>query len=755
MILSSGSFPRKYALLLALGIASPARPAAADEPGKEPEPKGAYEPAELESVVILGKLVETSAPAPSTSTALTEEELEKFEDDDVHQILLRVPGVQVRGEDGVGLRPNIGIRGTNPNRSSKVTLMEDGLLLGPAPYSAPAAYYFPQVTRMTSVEVVKGGAQQRFGPSALGGAINLVTAEVPVGLLTTADVAVGQYNYLKAHGRAGYGTERTGFLLEAIHLQTDGFKDLDTGRNTGFDKNEVMAKWRIQSRAAADVFQRFDLKLGLSTERSDESYLGLTDADFAKTPYRRYAASDLDQMKWHRGQVEAVYSILPSDSLEIRVSAYRHQFARDWFKVDSLGGASLDQVLQNPDSPINRTYYEILTGQASSGGPDENLLMADNYRWYVSQGVQGELFGFASTGPLEHEIEAGVRLHYDEANRLHTQHEYAMVGAESNSIGRLERTGTPALTTAQNRGQAHALALHLVDTIEFQNLTLTPGLRSEFVFSRYTDELDPQSENRSTQVAFLPGMGAHYALFPEFGILAGGYRGFGPTAPQAKLAGEPLPRAERSTTWEGGARYATAETHLEAVGYFVDYGNLTANCSQAGGCETALLDRQFEGGKARVWGLEALAAHELTAGAFVFPLRATYTLTMSAFRTAFSSANPEWGNVRVGDELPYLPRHQATFAAGALQEEKWSVDATTTFVSKSREVAGFGEFEDNASTDAYALLGLAGKVRAFQKLWIYAQGSNMLDSAYLVSRRPHGARPGAPRWIHLGLKLEH
>ena len=68
---------------------------------------------------------------------------------------------------------DIGLRGANPDRSAKLTLMEDGVLMGPAPYSAPAAYYFPLTTRMTAVEVFKGPASIRYGPNTIGGAINL------------------------------------------------------------------------------------------------------------------------------------------------------------------------------------------------------------------------------------------------------------------------------------------------------------------------------------------------------------------------------------------------------------------------------------------------------------------------------------------------------------------------------------------------------------------------------------------------------
>jgi hypothetical protein len=54
-----------------------------------------------------------------SSTLLTELELEKHEYDDIHRILASVPGVNIREEDGFGLRPNIGFRGVNPERSKK------------------------------------------------------------------------------------------------------------------------------------------------------------------------------------------------------------------------------------------------------------------------------------------------------------------------------------------------------------------------------------------------------------------------------------------------------------------------------------------------------------------------------------------------------------------------------------------------------------------------------------------------------------
>jgi Fe(3+) dicitrate transport protein len=61
--------------------------------------------------------------------------------------------------------------------------------------------------------------------------------------------------------------------------------------------------------------------------------------------------------------------------------------------------------------------------------------------------------------------------------------------------------------------------------------------------------------------------------------------------------------------------------------------------------------------------------------------------------------------------------------------------------------------DDTPKTDDYFLLDASASYRVIPGLTLYLNGRNLLDSAYIVARRPFGARPGAPRWIQAGAQL--
>jgi Fe(3+) dicitrate transport protein len=55
-------------------------------------------------------------------------------------------------------------------------------------------------------------------------------------------------------------------------------------------------------------------------------------------------------------------------------------------------------------------------------------------------------------------------------------------------------------------------------------------------------------------------------------------------------------------------------------------------------------------------------------------------------------------------------------------------------------------------SEAQYLIDASAWVRVWRSISLYATAQNLLDSAFIVARRPFGARPNAPRWVHVGLK---
>ena len=463
-------------------------------------------------------------------TLIDELELEKFEYDDIGRILATVPGVNIRQEDGYGLRPNIGFRGVTPERSKKINIMEDGVLVGPAPYSASAAYYFPNTTRMTAIEVTKGPSTIKYGPNTVAGTLNLISRQVPDSQEGALDVGLGTDNYGKLHAYYGDTVGDFGFLLEGLHFKADGFKEIDGGGDTGFDKSDLMAKFNYRL-DGDDYSQLFELKLSYGEETSDETYLGLTDADFAENPYRRYVSSQLDQMNWEHQQVQLTHHIEFSN-FNATTRIYRNDFERDWFKVNefisSQGGfvPSLQQILRDPTSEQNLPYYQTLTGDRDST-LREILVLSTNAREYYSQGMQIDFGWDLGLFGLEHEIEGGIRFHEDQIERNHIEDNFFV------RSGNLQSTGEATKPTSTNTENTEALSVYIQDTLQFQDLSITVGVRGESIDGYYQNRAPGREQDflKKTNKIWLPSVSAYYELSKFSGIFGGMHSGFVPTSP--------------------------------------------------------------------------------------------------------------------------------------------------------------------------------------------------------------------------------
>ena len=681
--------------------------------------------------------------APGSVHVLVAEDLDSpaFVFDNIHDFLRQVPGVNIQEEDGFGLRPNIGLRGTGAERSSKITLMEDGVLIAPAPYAAPAAYYFPVAGRMEALEVRMGSSQIRYGPRTIGGALNLVSASIPDRLTWFVEGSGGEYGSLQGHARAGASGARFGWLVEAYSLDTGGFKELPSGAGTGFDVDDFMAKFRVNSDRLGDSYQELELKLGYTTEESNETYLGLTDEDFGRNPLARYPASGSDLMEADHSQIQLRH-FWAGGNVDVTTTAYRNDFARNWYKLQSVLGTGISGVLEAPED--HTSALGILKG--GSSGPDALRVRANN-REYFGQGVQSSLG--LSIG--RHELELGGRFHQDEEDRFQWEDGFQMFDGSM----LLTSAGEPG--TQSNRvSSATAVAVFLQDEISIGQWTVSPGVRFEDIeFTRvdYAGDDPARTSPTGTRVtriqAWIPGVGFSYRM-RAVSVFGGVHRGFGPPGPGA----DETTRPESSVNYELGGRWRRSGLAAEATGFLTEYGNILGQATLATGGDGS--GQAFNGGSARVAGVETSLDYDLAwaaSGTTRVPLRLTYTFTRASFRSSFISDYEPWGEVEAGNHLPYLPTHQVSGSI-AYDPTGWSLSISMNASGAMRTQAGSGPIPAGQGTDAFIVFNASGEVEVGRRGTLFAGLQNVTNQIHSVARRPAGLRPGLPRTFLVGFRVE-
>ncbi len=684
----------------------------------------------IEEVTIVGTR-EEARTLPGSGAVIDSEQMTIEAATDINQLLKTVPGIYIREEDGYGLRPNIGIRGATSERSGKITLLEDGVMIAPAPYSNPSAYYFPTISRMSSLEVLKGASLLRYGPQTTGGVVNMVSTPIPEEQAGNINLAFGENHQVDLLANYGGHIETAngnfGWLVETAQRQSDGFKEIDRSSDgSGYDIQDYLLKLAWEGESQSLLF-----KAQYSDETSDETYLGLTDGDFNASENRRYGLSAIDQMKNDHQGYSLSYRLQLSEAVTATAVAYYNKFSRDWFKLS--GGNSFINAANAGDS----SSQSVLNGTQDIQG----LQYKHNNRDYESRGIELN-FDMAMGG---HQLAVGGRVHNDQMDRFQPVDIYNQVG------GALVYSGQSTAPAGSNNRleEADAISLWVLDSWQLGDaLNLNMAMRYEGVDSWRKQYADPartvlENERSNTSKEWLPGASLTYDLSDSWQLLAGVHRGFSPLGGGAKKDEDP----ETSINWEAGVRYR-GPWFVEVIGFYSDFDNKSENCSNASPCSDGSTSGSFVTGQAVISGLEFQVSTVLDAGRFGVPVDMMYTYTRAEI-----SKNSPANSFANGDQLASVPENMLSMRVGLESEFGWDnyvvakyVDEMCVNIGCNNSASKFGKTQDLLVMDYISRYAFSEGVQVFLKV------ENLFDEQAIVSREPDGARPNKPRTASMGVE---
>lgn len=687
--------------------------------------------------------------------------------DNPDRVLRKVPGVYTREEGGgFGLFPNISLRGVDPGRSQKVTIMEDGVLSAPATYSAPGAYYSPTTGRMQAIEVLKGSSQVKYGPHTTGGVINYLSTPIPDAEEYYLKSTAGTFGEIRNHLYFGNTIQtkkgRFGFLIENFMRQNDGFRKIDVTpdfrdgtRRTGFKKTEPMVKfsWEPNTR----LYQRFEAKFGYTKLRADQGYLGQPESIFRKTPFSRLPASRFDRIDTQNFRASIRHFLEFNKDTNIVTTAYGHHFQRNWQKagncITSAGiKLGLGRCLRDPDG------LKVLQGRGAG-----TFVLRNNNRSYYLFGVESNLHHKARFAGVDHKFELGLRLHSDQIRRL--QNEENFLQGANGAI--MSRTDTIQGAAGNRRQRTYALAIHADDRIEIGRFTITPGIRFEQLWQKF-EQFAPQTiKDLSGSLNVLVGGGnINYRVSDATNIFFGAHVGFSPPSPKAHL--DTGLNEETSTGYETGVRYNRPELGFstELIGFWTNFNNLLIPDSiGASGAPGGSINA----GKVRSRGVEFKLGYDPAAvrqWSFRNPWYATLTYTNATILTDTASDELSddfsiFSGAKKGNTVPNIPVVQFAVGTG-LQFERFSINLDGQYTGQvfgsgsnvTTETDPAGNPNAKFGTlDRVFLLDLSMAYQLRENVRIFTNFRNITDRKYLAARLPEGPRSGAPFQAFGGMEI--
>lgn len=647
------------------------------------------------------------------------------------EALRKVAGFNVRDEEGFGLRPNIGIRGLNPTRSSKVLLLEDGLPLTYAPYGDNASYYHPPIDRFESVEILKGSGQILYGPTTVGGIVNYITPNPPAqpsGFLTLIG---GNRDYFNGHLNYGDTWKNTGILFDVMRKQGEGAR-----QDQRFGLTDLNAK----TVSNFGMHHALTLKGNYYGERSNITYSGLTEAEFRNDPRQSIFRNDF--FRGDRFGASATHAyVLNSDSV-LTTNVYGYYFHRDWWRQSSNSGERPNRLntLAGGDSDC-RGMIDLNTTCGNQGRLRRYFVRGADTRFHTS-------FSFLG---IRNETDTGARIHFETQNRQ-----------QQNGDTPKARSG---VVVENNQRKNSAYSAYFQNRFEFQHWTITPGVRVEHIRFLRTNRLANGGlgvTGRTEITQFVPGLGVSYHPVSQFTIFAGVHRGFAPPRTEDVInnatGGVVELDPELSWNYEVGFRSQPHRgVQLDATLFRMDYENQIVPASLAGGVGATLTN----GGETLHQGFELTGRVDssvLFRSRHNVYLRTALTLIPTAKFTGqrFSSVGGFANTSVTGKRLPYAPEQLLNLNVGYSHDR--GIDGFIEGVYVGRQ------FGDDLNTVDPTPNGQRGAIPSYL-VWnatfnykseqlrstFFVTVKNLFDRTYIVDRS-RGILPSPPRLLQAGFK---
>ncbi|OYX19043.1 MAG: TonB-dependent receptor [Brevundimonas diminuta] len=250
-----------------------------DQQAAAPDVAGRAGATAVEDVVVTAnRSAQPIERVGASVTVLTQAALEARQTPVVAELLAQTPGVSFTRNGGPGTSTGVNIRGAE---SQHTVVLIDGVKLND-PSSTQGGFNFGNllVGDTARIEVLRGAQSTLWGSQAIGGVVNIVTAEPTEALQGSLDAEAGARGTTYFRGGVGGANERLSWRLAASRYDTDGFSAFAKGtEDDGYANTGLSGRLNVKVTDAVSL----DLRSVWSSGRNDFDAFNGDSREYGKT----------------------------------------------------------------------------------------------------------------------------------------------------------------------------------------------------------------------------------------------------------------------------------------------------------------------------------------------------------------------------------------------------------------------------------------------------------------------------------------